>query len=997
MPAPETSNPLEELLEHRDFLRSLAQSLVGESHAADDLVQQTWLAALRKPPRHDSSLRGWLAQIVRSLAASRFLSERQRCDREEQSHEPGRVLTPSEIVEAHGMRESLFDALQSLEDRYREVIYLRHYEDLPASRIAERLDLPVETVRTRLKRGLAILRGRLDRSHGDRSAWGSALVCLVEQSRSPGGIRSAPEGALPVGAAPQLLTLAAQLALVAAPIAAIAWYALGDGEEEGASVVQLSSEGEPEHLALALDDNATGREELAPAPEAGVVELDSDAPASLRVHIVSAVGERPFIDLACLLEPGEGLIEETAREIRTDAAGEIRVVGCEPGAWKLTPAIGPARVLQLEPGEETEVVLRVPEGREVLGRVVNSRGNGVRNAELWLSYPERPELQRHIGSSAADGSFQLTDVDPRSWLGARDRRRQPSDLVSMVQTPDEEPLVLRLTPSFWQITGIVSGPLGEQVAGASIRTVDLGDMLRSRTDLSGRSYRFASLGEALTDSEGAFELRGLPAREFDVVVTADGYAPLRQRARAVGQKKPVLEKFVLQSGSPLSGRVLSAGAPVAGAIVHAVFQRGIAPRHARTDESGRYSLEHMPLGYVHLYAEMAQHGWARTDLELQAGTDHEWDAHLDRSSEITGVVLDTTGAPLVGWDVVVEATPIELRFDHGADRLGLRRARTDEEGHFSIGGCGPVAHMVRVSPAGESADWSHAVQPYVQPGAGPVELWVGSASIPSARLSGELRDALGGIPDGGSVVIDSVLVSRPEALQMDAKTGRFESGLLPPGEYAIGVRAPGVPPRESRRVVLLPGDSLDVGILKLEERGSLIATLKPDPDKPDAVTSALLFDGKLFRVRTRSSWYGHGLEFKDGVLSASLYPGEYLLQMSRAGGGARRDFVIEAGRETAFEVDFERGLLRTFEIHSPSQGGRNLQLDVISRAASGVERNRKTENLPAFGRSVFTLPFFFPPGESTLELRIGGEVVHTLPLHIEAVEDTTPIVVKLGR
>ena len=44
--------------------------------------------------------------------------------------------------------------------------------------------------------------------------------------------------------------------------------------------------------------------------------------------------------------------------------------------------------------------------------------------------------------------------------------------------------------------------------------------------------------------------------------------------------------------------------------------------------------------------------------------------------------------------------------------------------------------------------------------------------------------------------------------------------------------------------------------------------------------------------------------------------------MNRARGGARRDFVIEAGRETAFRVDFSSGVLRNFEL-----GGQALHED----------------------------------------------------------------------
>src|SRR5205814_10341316 len=47
----------EELLAHAGWVRALARELVRDASTADDLVQETWLAALRHPPRAGSSMR----------------------------------------------------------------------------------------------------------------------------------------------------------------------------------------------------------------------------------------------------------------------------------------------------------------------------------------------------------------------------------------------------------------------------------------------------------------------------------------------------------------------------------------------------------------------------------------------------------------------------------------------------------------------------------------------------------------------------------------------------------------------------------------------------------------------------------------------------------------------------------------------------------------------------------------------------------------------------
>ena len=65
----------EDLLKHAAFVRALARSLLLDPHAADDVVQETWLRALEAPPRHAGNLRGWLSRVV-----SRQVFKRARSD-----------------------------------------------------------------------------------------------------------------------------------------------------------------------------------------------------------------------------------------------------------------------------------------------------------------------------------------------------------------------------------------------------------------------------------------------------------------------------------------------------------------------------------------------------------------------------------------------------------------------------------------------------------------------------------------------------------------------------------------------------------------------------------------------------------------------------------------------------------------------------------------------------------------------------------------------------
>ena len=73
------------LLEHEGFVRGLARSLVLDDHRADDLVQETWLAALRNPPRSGNTVRGWLGTVVRNFARQDRRAASRRTHREQRS------------------------------------------------------------------------------------------------------------------------------------------------------------------------------------------------------------------------------------------------------------------------------------------------------------------------------------------------------------------------------------------------------------------------------------------------------------------------------------------------------------------------------------------------------------------------------------------------------------------------------------------------------------------------------------------------------------------------------------------------------------------------------------------------------------------------------------------------------------------------------------------------------------------------------------------------
>ncbi|MBU0753755.1 MAG: hypothetical protein KJ645_01355, partial [Planctomycetes bacterium] len=75
------------------------------------------------------------------------------------------------------LRQKVVKAVLSLEEPYRSAIVLKYYKDLPHKEAARRLGMSIETMRGVLKKGIARLRVRLDRSHGgSRKRWLSVMA-----------------------------------------------------------------------------------------------------------------------------------------------------------------------------------------------------------------------------------------------------------------------------------------------------------------------------------------------------------------------------------------------------------------------------------------------------------------------------------------------------------------------------------------------------------------------------------------------------------------------------------------------------------------------------------------------------------------------------------------------------------------------------------------------------------------------------------------------------
>lgn len=155
--------------EHQEAVFRLAYLFLGDAAEAEDAAQETFIRAYRGLKSFDTSrpLRPWLLRIVantarnRRRAAGRYFAALRRL--------VFAVPEPSLHVEHESTRlweaQTLWEAVQRLNPKDQEVIYLRYFLELSVNETAEVLNIEAGTVKSRLSRALERLRGVVEENY----------------------------------------------------------------------------------------------------------------------------------------------------------------------------------------------------------------------------------------------------------------------------------------------------------------------------------------------------------------------------------------------------------------------------------------------------------------------------------------------------------------------------------------------------------------------------------------------------------------------------------------------------------------------------------------------------------------------------------------------------------------------------------------------------------------------------------------------------------------
>lgn len=147
-----------------DSLYNFASWLVHDKGNAEDLVQETYLKALRSFASFQpgTNFRAWMFRILRNT----FLSSRSRLDRrmtveidsEDVPELPAISATPESLLIERFQENAVRNAIEQLPVSFREVLLLCDVEDASYREISEILSIPAGTVMSRLARARKAVR-----------------------------------------------------------------------------------------------------------------------------------------------------------------------------------------------------------------------------------------------------------------------------------------------------------------------------------------------------------------------------------------------------------------------------------------------------------------------------------------------------------------------------------------------------------------------------------------------------------------------------------------------------------------------------------------------------------------------------------------------------------------------------------------------------------------------------------------------------------------------
>lgn len=705
------------VLRHRDAVLRMARRHAARPDLAEDLAQEALLVALSSAPPVRSSVERWLAGVVARLSARGLRSERRRARRERATARPERLPSAADVAAGIEQRRRLLAAFERLSEPYRTVLYLRYFEALPPRDVALRLDRPVETVRSQVRRGLERLRAELV---GDRRSGLAAIFLgpLAQVRRSPYAASSLfLRGLL-------MKKFGTALALVLVTTLAV-WLTTSKTESPPRHPESASIPSDPARERT--NQQRTPREvrSVAVAPHVAGARLrgvvrDADTGEPLAgVSVVLAGGGA--VRMTTTGHDGEYRFEELlgAEYLLGVASDSHYLPAQERHRLELAQATSPHRApiappgltISLKPTSDERRDLLLTRGFTLSGIVLDANDRPVegavvttRRATLRSRVPVRglpDELRPPRTRSGADGRFTLGGIVPDvrfvAYATHEGRVGVPSRSLRLLAGRPSPEVELRMV-SAPSLAGRVM--VGERPAAHATVSVEVADR-----ELA------AGVADMTADADGHFRFDALPpGRPVTLTATLPGHARSRSRLEAltVGERRDGVLLHI-EPGVEVSGVLVDDdGAPVADhPLSLGTTRRGGPSIDVRTGSDGRFRFAGAPAEEVSV--STIHTGGVRETLTAPfeaPRTDLEVRLH-GRVDQLEVAVVDADGRLVPRAELVV--------VDEGMAELGPAARLRSRSRHTIHGGSATIAVRHRGPLTIEARDARAGAEPASAP------------------------------------------------------------------------------------------------------------------------------------------------------------------------------------------------------------------------------------------------------------------------------------------
>ncbi|MCB9882106.1 MAG: sigma-70 family RNA polymerase sigma factor [Planctomycetes bacterium] len=973
----------EELLHQHEWLRRLASRLV-RADESEDLVQDTLVKALERRPE---PRRAWLATVLRRQTRDARSRRRNRLARERHAART-ECLPSADVVSARlALQRRLVECLTELPRAQRDCIYLRFYEDRAPREIARHLNVPVETVRTRIKRGLAQLRRELDREYGRDDAWRALLAPWLVEPDSPAPFVKPLLGYLSM----KTLVTVALLAFLA-----LVFFTLVEPGGISSSANEHASshpvEEPPDERLASPDDSSTStrREERTPdveSPAQSPNEQDAlpAGHATIRGRLVDAQG-RPVPAATVELYGGRDYTGVEYEPLRltneTDERGSFQ--------FQLRPraiftyhvrtrterhALRVHRFPRIEPGEQRDLGdLVLHGGATLVVHVLDVNG---------LACPQPWRVQLHAKGNehvhVEPPGSPTDDLSSNGGYWANTLRSgdatEPRDTITIHGLP-EGPCRIEASAGFLRTTeeNVV-------LAAAETRHVSLRYGGPSPADQLHVTWRMAPFydppaaqhvklvapdGTSHSPIEKANVFRGLPPGTYELRVEDPRYESVRVAGLQPG---PVMPIVPLVPNSRLELHVEdAAGRPIDRfSVMLSRDPQVVEVATAEMPRAGHFELPLVAGGYrVEVQVPTFERGVSST-LTMEPGATEIVTVCFERPAIVRGVVVAGSGRRAMAQTSVTLWA--QARVDDGpesprtwiapglqeppdVDRHRVRKAGTytDDSGHFEFADLPPGAYVLSAEVTRSNVALSEPFTVAAGDVREDVELRLPHAASLHVRITGSPTNTY-----RGEIGIDLAPYERMELTRGLNTSGTVLFPALPPGSARVGIRigrrGGGFYPLGE--VVLVAESELGV-TFDLSDRwpGNALVTL--DLTTPTSETL------QVFLESVDDPQRRHGEVIRDGATARfeSLWPGRYAISVQSL--------------ETAWSYDTGR------TIDVPPQGEATQRASLPLRGATLLIVDRDSGSpLPHHALSLIRLDG--PVHDARLETDEQGRVELTLP------------------